>query len=212
VRGLPRRIAHGDRRGGGWKPVTAPNCAQFRRGTFQHPEHARNAALRLELTPVAKRLKPDDKPNRRKRPRVTKLSPEQPAARDEGPRLLPLPTRAREDPAAGRLERYLSLADTAFGRPSGSTGQLTAAAAEAVSRIAEPAVTGKIEGTQEPAAEQDKDAPEAGSGPPVHPKLEPARRPVRPNSPKPPKMTLPKPPRRPSPPKLSAPKPPRRPR
>ncbi len=45
------------------------------------------------------------------RPTVTKLPPNEPAARDEGPRLLPLDIRS-EVPA---LDHYLELADIALG-------------------------------------------------------------------------------------------------
>ncbi len=150
----------------------------------------------------------------RKPHQVTKLSPEQPAARDEGPRLLPLPSHSREDPLAGRLERYLSLADTAFGRPAGKTGQLTSVS---WSEIAEPAaeITEKLPRPEDPSLEDAVSPPEVSATAPAHPKLDIPRPPARPDSPRPPKLAMPKPPRRPSPPKppkLSAPRPPRRPR
>src|ERR1700740_1781412 len=44
---------------------------------------------------------------------VRKLSPEQPAARDEGPRLIPL--GPAKDAGLGRIEHYLDLADQALG-------------------------------------------------------------------------------------------------
>jgi hypothetical protein len=40
------------------------------------------------------------------------IPPTEPAARDEGPRLLPLDDRSKEP---SRLEHYLDLADTALG-------------------------------------------------------------------------------------------------
>jgi hypothetical protein len=40
------------------------------------------------------------------------IPPEEPAARDEGPRLIPLDDRSKEP---SRLEHYLELADTALG-------------------------------------------------------------------------------------------------
>jgi hypothetical protein len=53
---------------------------------------------------------------RRPGPRAPKLKaipPHEPAARDEGPRLIPLDDRSKEP---SRLEHYLELADTALGR------------------------------------------------------------------------------------------------
>jgi hypothetical protein len=44
--------------------------------------------------------------------KVKRLPPTAPAARDEGPRLLPLEETARE---SSRLEHYLDLADVALG-------------------------------------------------------------------------------------------------
>jgi hypothetical protein len=44
--------------------------------------------------------------------RVKRLPPTAPAARDEGPRLLPLDETTRE---SSRLEHYLDLADAALG-------------------------------------------------------------------------------------------------
>ncbi|HZP16972.1 MAG TPA: hypothetical protein VFB00_03335 [Terriglobales bacterium] len=41
------------------------------------------------------------------------IPPTEPAARDEGPRLIPLDDRSKEP---SRLEHYLELADTALGR------------------------------------------------------------------------------------------------
>jgi hypothetical protein len=44
---------------------------------------------------------------------LKRLSPAEPAARDEGPRLLPLSDPAKEP---SRLEHYLDLADSALGK------------------------------------------------------------------------------------------------
>jgi hypothetical protein len=44
---------------------------------------------------------------------LKRLAPTEPAARDEGPRLLPLSERAKEP---SRLEHYLDLADSALGK------------------------------------------------------------------------------------------------
>jgi len=44
--------------------------------------------------------------------KVQRLSPSSEAARDEGPRLIPLEDHAKE---ASRLDHYLDLADTALG-------------------------------------------------------------------------------------------------
>jgi len=44
--------------------------------------------------------------------KLSRIPPTEPAARDEGPRLIPLDQRLREP---SRLEHYLELADTALG-------------------------------------------------------------------------------------------------
>jgi hypothetical protein len=44
---------------------------------------------------------------------LKRLTPNEPAARDEGPRLLPLSERTKEP---SRLEHYLDLADSALGK------------------------------------------------------------------------------------------------
>jgi hypothetical protein len=44
--------------------------------------------------------------------KLNRIPPTEPAARDEGPRLIPLDQRSREP---SRLEHYLELADTALG-------------------------------------------------------------------------------------------------
>jgi hypothetical protein len=48
----------------------------------------------------------------KKKSKLKLLSPAEPAARDEGPRLIPLDERSKEP---SRLEHYLELADTALG-------------------------------------------------------------------------------------------------
>ena len=45
-------------------------------------------------------------------PKLKPIPPSEPAARDEGPRLIPLEDRSKEP---SRLEHYLELADTALG-------------------------------------------------------------------------------------------------
>ena len=52
-------------------------------------------------------------PTRRKRSKVERLPPDAAAARDEGPRLLPLDEGIVKEPS--RLEHYLELADAALG-------------------------------------------------------------------------------------------------
>ena len=54
------------------------------------------------------------KKQKRARPKVERLPPTAAAARDEGPRLLPLTDAAKEP---SRLEHYLELADSALGTP-----------------------------------------------------------------------------------------------
>ena len=57
-------------------------------------------------------MKHNRRPARGASPKLKPIPPTEPAARDEGPRLLPLDDRAKE---ASRLEHYLELADTALG-------------------------------------------------------------------------------------------------
>ena len=52
------------------------------------------------------------KPVLRSSPKLKPIPPEESAARDEGPRLIPLDDRSKEP---SRLEHYLELADTALG-------------------------------------------------------------------------------------------------
>jgi hypothetical protein len=50
--------------------------------------------------------------NQKSRQTLRPIPPTEPAARDEGPRLIPLDDRSKEP---SRLEHYLELADTALG-------------------------------------------------------------------------------------------------
>jgi len=52
------------------------------------------------------------KPVRNASSKLKPIPPTEPAARDEGPRLIPLDDRSKEP---SRLEHYLDLADTALG-------------------------------------------------------------------------------------------------
>jgi hypothetical protein len=60
-----------------------------------------------------KRTKPRNSPASTK---LERIPPTAPAARDEGPRLIPLDERSKEP---SRLEHYLELADTALGLKRG---------------------------------------------------------------------------------------------
>jgi len=51
--------------------------------------------------------------NQKRRQILRPIPSTEPAARDEGPRLIPLDDRSKEP---SRLEQYLELADTALGR------------------------------------------------------------------------------------------------
>ena len=68
---------------------------------------ARTREPRLKAKKLSRR-KTDASPTRK----VKRLPPTAPAARDEGPRLLPLDETTRE---SSRLEHYLDLADAALG-------------------------------------------------------------------------------------------------
>jgi hypothetical protein len=50
---------------------------------------------------------------KRRKASVERLPPSEPAARDEGPRLIPLEETSKEP---SRLDHYLELADSALGR------------------------------------------------------------------------------------------------
>jgi len=171
---------------------------------------------------VSKRLKSSRKPQTQNKARtVRKLSPEQPAARDEGPRLIPL--GPAKDAGLGRIEHYLDLADQALGHgPAKSpTGALApAVAAPQAASEAEPprkAESPEAHLLGEGAAESAEIPLPEDSIPsavlPHPPKLQLPRPPSMPSPPKPPKLKRPMPPkapRFPKPPKLSLPGPPRR--
>ncbi|HVO59771.1 MAG TPA: hypothetical protein VMT53_02480 [Terriglobales bacterium] len=53
------------------------------------------------------------KASKRRKPNIERLAPSEPAARDEGPRLIPLDEKSKEP---SRLDHYLELADSALGR------------------------------------------------------------------------------------------------
>lgn len=148
---------------------------------------------------------------------VRKLSPEQPAARDEGPRLIPL--GPAKDAGLGRIEHYLDLADQALGHAplkSPAEAQSAPAPISDVAPDADLSVEADIF-TEVPAQAPEFPFATATSippSPPPHPpKLQIPKPPSLPSPPKPPKLTRPMPPkapRFPSPPKLSLPRPPRR--
>ncbi len=53
------------------------------------------------------------KSGKKRKPHIERLPPSEPAARDEGPRLIPLEEKTKEP---SRLDHYLELADSALGR------------------------------------------------------------------------------------------------
>jgi hypothetical protein len=61
---------------------------------------------------MARLRKPKVKGSDKKRQTLKPIPPTEPAARDEGPRLIPLDDHSKEP---SRLEHYLDLADTALG-------------------------------------------------------------------------------------------------
>lgn len=145
---------------------------------------------------------------------VRKLSPEQPAARDEGPRLIPL--GPGKDAGVGRIEHYLELADKALGHTPVKAPVPVLQGSEAAAQIP----------TGQPGAEVVEQAPPVPPHVPSPvasayvfqplyppPKLQVPKPPSVPKPPKPPKLTRPLPPKAPAFPKsprLSLPKPPRR--
>jgi hypothetical protein len=165
-----------------------------------------------------KRLKSPRK-NQVKARTVWKLSPEQPAARDEGPRLIPL--GPAKDVGLGRIEHYLDLADQALGHAPLKSP--SAAGAQAMPPVPIMDVLPDVEPSPEAdlAAEMPAKAPEpvlaaTTSVPPTSPhppKMQLPKPASLPSPPKPPKLMRPLPPkapRYPRPPKLSLPRPPRR--
>lgn len=50
---------------------------------------------------------------KKRKKNIERLPPSEPAARDEGPRLIPLEEKSKEP---SRLDHYLELADSALGR------------------------------------------------------------------------------------------------
>ncbi len=59
------------------------------------------------------RRRPLGRSTKKRKANIERLSPAEPAARDEGPRLIPLEEKAKEP---SRLDHYLELADSALGR------------------------------------------------------------------------------------------------
>lgn len=129
---------------------------------------------------------------------VRKLSPEQPAARDEGPRLIPL--GQNRDAGLGRIEHYLELADRALGHvPAKQRAVETSVAAPGTVPIVQqppppilppplfPPFPPKLNLPRPPALPNTRRKP---------PKLTRAMPPEAPRFPKPPKLMLPKPPSR----------------
>ncbi len=142
---------------------------------------------------------------------VRKLSPEQRAARDEGPRLIPLvPGR---DAGVGRIEHYLELADKALGYAPPTAPVAAPQNSERVGPI--PARQPEVQIVEE-ASPTLLDAPVAPTRvlqPGQPPKLRLPKPASLPKPPKPPTLARPLPPRAPAfpkPPKLSLPKPPGR--
>jgi hypothetical protein len=143
---------------------------------------------------------------------VRKLSPEQPAARDEGPRLIPL--GPGKDAGVGRIEHYLELADKALGHAPAKAPGPAPSISEAPAQIpSEQIGLAIIEETAPPPAELQSAASSSIFRPPHPPRLRVPKPPSLPKPPKLPKLARPMPPKAPpfpKPPKLSIPKPPRR--
>jgi hypothetical protein len=55
---------------------------------------------------------------KREKRRFVIIPPTQPAARDEGPRLIPLPVAEQNQEYAGKIQHYINLADVALKIPS----------------------------------------------------------------------------------------------
>lgn len=58
------------------------------------------------------------KSNKSRKSKLERLPPSAPAARDEGPRLIPLEEKGKEP---SRLDHYLELADSALGQSEGKS-------------------------------------------------------------------------------------------
>ena len=142
---------------------------------------------------------------------VRKLSPEQRAARDEGPRLIPLVSG--KDAGVGRIEHYLELADKALGHAPPTAPVAAPQNSQGIGQI--PAGQPGVQIVEEapPAPLDVPAAPPRLLQPPQPPKLRVPKPPSLPKPPKPPKLARPTPPGAPAfpkPPKLSFPKPPGR--
>ncbi len=139
---------------------------------------------------------------------VRKLSPKQRAARDEGPRLIPL--LPGKDAGVGRIEHYLELADKALGYAPPRAPLAAPQNSEGIGQI--PAGQPEVQIVEEasPAPLDVPAAPPRLLQPAHPPKLRVPKPPSLPKPPKPPKLARPMPPRAPAfpkPPKLSLPKP-----
>jgi outer membrane biosynthesis protein TonB len=144
----------------------------------------------------------DDAGSRGRTGQVRKLSPQTPAARDEGPRLIPL--GPIKDFGLARIEHYLELADKALGRiplkaPESAAQQPLPPPPEVELEVASaPEIL-----LPEPAS------PRQPLVPPLPRRLKFPKPPQPLRPPKRPKLSAPKPPRSRFP-KLAVPKPPRR--
>jgi hypothetical protein len=69
--------------------------------------------IRIASAKGEPRRHPLPKSAKSRKPNLERLPPSSPAARDEGPRLIPLEEKSKEP---SRLEHYLELADSALGQ------------------------------------------------------------------------------------------------
>jgi hypothetical protein len=126
----------------------------------------------------------------RSRVKAAVLSPEQPAARDEGPRLIPL--RPAKDAGIGRIEHYLELADKALGRAPGKAPEAASENFEPTTHIPDVQAGPKFaENSPTVAADLAFPAPPRSFQPAYPPKLQVPKPRSLASPPKPPEITRP---------------------
>ena len=156
----------------------------------------------MQRTVCSRRMSLVSSPSKRKRPagkRAIKVPPSSPAAKDEGPRLIPL--EEVRDSASARVDHYLALADSMLG--SKSAPSEIAPPIETIPvpefvvspEVEAPATTSPVRSRPKP-PKLALPKPPKPPAMPKPPQLSAPKLPLRPPSPRPPRMNVPKPPKR----------------